>query len=593
MITMISGVLYINYAQSIILKSAGNQLESLSSAKKHRIESLILKKEEELVLVQQTLINAEALFQYNYYQFYPDSSTIQQKIELIKNIRKITKDIPSFKNIHILNKAGVTIASTDYDAIGINFSNFSFVNQSLEGQNTINSFLDINAKDAYLALAGPIKYQNKIQGAVLIETVTKDLVSLTEDYTGLGKTGETVIAQLLSDTVACYITPSRDGTKQLHQIVLDQSSPQSLFKALSGKEQLIFDAYDYNHTKVATSYRYIEKTKWAVITKIDMQEILKPADELKWITVCIIIGSIAIFIAVSILLASSIVSPINQISVAARHISSGGLDKRVNITLKNELGELARSFNFMADSLIDTQQDLKIKIKELDNSNQALEKFAFVVSHDLKSPLNSVLGISEILVTGHLGTLDAEGQKLLHLLKQKVEYMNALIIGILDIARVGETRIETATLDLNELINNIVVTMKEEAIINITNTLPYVKMNKIIAEQLWSNLIKNGIKYNRNSNKKIQIGAYRNAEEIVFTVSDNGIGIDAAYQQSIFEIFKTIAPKNNESTGIGLSIVQKIVESYGGKVWLKSKLDEGSTFMFTLPLTHPSYDDIA
>lgn len=582
-LTIVTGILYFYNARSIILHSAGNQLESLSAAKKHRIESIISKKEEELRLVQNRLFQNQHLYHLNMYGKLNDTLCVSYRKLITKNIKKLTKEIPSFRNIHVLNKAGVAIASTDTGAINFNFSILDFVQQALAGQNNISSFIDEPNDNAYLCLSAPLYFKGNLQGGILIETTTDDLKTLTGDYTGLGNTGETVIAQLISDSVACFITSTRNEKKNLHKITLNKSAPQAVFLALAGNEKLYLDANDYGNQKIATSCRYISTTQWGIVTKIDMTEILAPAEELKWMSLKIGAGALMVLFVLSFILSSSIVKPINKITDAAKEISQGKWTRRVEINSTNELGDLANSFNKMTDTLVKTQENLELKLIELDRSNTSLEKFAFVVSHDLKSPLNTVLSIIELLGTNHLGTLTEEGRQMLSILSQKVDHMKEMIGGILEFARLGNLQPTTELLDLKQLLLSMAQPLREQAYIEICSDLPKLKMSNILAEQLFQNLFTNAIKYNRSETKKIKVGANRDGKTIVYYVTDNGIGVQENYYDKIFDIFQTVAPKGTDSTGIGLAIVKKIVESYGGKIWVKSTHAEGSTFFFTLP----------
>ena len=582
-IIVVTGLLYFYNARNIILNSAGNHLESLSSAKKHRIESIIRKKEEELRLVQNRFFNTEHLYQLNTYGKLNDALSVNYKMLISKNIGKLTKEIPSFRNIHVLNKDGVVVASTDPGAINFNFSILDFVQKALKGENHINSFIDEKNKDAYLCLAGPIYHHNKLQGGVLIETTTSDLATITGDYTGLGITGETVIAQLVSDSVACFITPTRDKTSKIHIIKRSRRSPQAMFLALAGNENLYYNVKDYSGQSVAISCRYISATKWGIVTKMDMEEVLAPAKEFKWMSLKIGAGSLIILFIISLIMATSIVKPINIISDTARKISEGDWNNTVKIDSTNELGDLANSFNKMTRTLIDTQEKLEQKINELDKSNNSLEKFAFVVSHDLKSPLNTVLSIAELIETGHMGTLHADGREMLVILRRKVIHMKEMIGGILEFARIGNQLSDSELVDLKSLLLTMAENCKDAAHVEILNELPMLHMNPIVAEQLFQNLFANAIKYNKSVFKQIQVGSISQDAELVYFVRDNGMGIPQHYISKIFDIFQTVAPKGTDSTGIGLAIVKKIVENYGGRIWIESKIDEGSTFYFTLP----------
>ncbi len=582
-LTIGTGVLYFYNARQIILEAASNQLESLSATKKHRLESIIYKKQEELRLVQSRLFQAEYLYQYNVFGQLSDTVAQSDRRLITKNIKKLTHDIESFKNIHVLNKEGIVIASTDSGSIHFNFSYFDFVQKALKLENSIYPIIDYKTDDIYLCLAGPIYYKQKLQGALLIETTTADLATLTGDYTGLGNTGETTIGQLLADTVACFITPTRNKECKFEKVFLNKIEPQSIFLALAGNEKLFLNVLDYNHKRVAASCRYIAATQWGIVTKIDMDELMAPAEALKWMSIRIGLGALFFLFLVSMILASSIVKPINKISEVARKVSQGDWSQQVRIHSNNELGDLAVSFNRMTKSLIEAQENLELKIEELDKSNVSLEKFAFVVSHDLRSPLNSVLGIAELLGTGNMGSLNDDGLQMLKLMQNKIEHMKGMIAGILEFARLNHQLPTHEVVDLELLIARLKSLDCGNVAIEVAQELPPLNMNTVVAEQLFQNLWSNAVKYNKSEQKKIVFSAYQSENDTVYSVTDNGIGIGVSHFDTIFEIFHTVGPKGSDSTGIGLAIVKKIVESYGGKIWIKSQLGEGSTFFFTLP----------
>ena len=168
-------------------------------------------------------------------------------------------------------------------------------------------------------------------------------------------------------------------------------------------------------------------------------------------------------------------------------------------------------------------------------------------------------------------------------MQNKIEHMKGMIAGILEFARLNQQLPNAELLDLKSLISNLYINDAENVSINITSDLPPLNMNTVVAEQLFQNLLNNAIKYNKSENKEIVFEANQSENEIIYSVADNGIGISEQHFNKIFDIFQTVGPKGTESTGIGLAIVKKIVDSYGGTIWVKSQLGEGSTFYFTLP----------
>ncbi|KTD14580.1 two-component sensor histidine kinase [Legionella gratiana] len=218
-------------------------------------------------------------------------------------------------------------------------------------------------------------------------------------------------------------------------------------------------------------------------------------------------------------------------------------------------------------------------------SNEELERFAYVVSHDLKAPLRGIATVSGWIVEEYEDKLDQEGKKYMGLLDNRVKRLQALIDGILAYSRIGSIDEELEPIDLNKILQEI----KEDLIppkqihIKIQKDLPLIYGVKTHFYQLFQNLINNAIKYNDKKHGKIEIGMVEHAKELEFFIKDNGIGIDEHYKEKVFELFQTLQSKDSqESTGIGLTLSKKIVELYHGKIWFHSKVGKGTTFYFTL-----------
>ncbi|MFK7834104.1 MAG: ATP-binding protein [Winogradskyella sp.] len=224
----------------------------------------------------------------------------------------------------------------------------------------------------------------------------------------------------------------------------------------------------------------------------------------------------------------------------------------------------------------------QVLLSNLELRNQELSDYAHMVSHDLKSPLRSIDTLTAWLGEDYKATFDENGQKTLKLIRGNVEKMDTLINGILEYSTIGKNQIEVYDVNLNNLIDNIIGIFQVPNNISITKTdLPVVKGDKYRLQQLFQNLIGNAIKYNDKVNGLIEIGVTNTIDVWEFYIKDNGKGIDEVYFEKIFKTFEKLE-NDMQSTGIGLSIVKKIVDLYGGKVWLTSVLGEGTTFYFTL-----------
>jgi signal transduction histidine kinase len=229
------------------------------------------------------------------------------------------------------------------------------------------------------------------------------------------------------------------------------------------------------------------------------------------------------------------------------------------------------------------QSDL---VKELEGVNQELKDFAYIASHDLKAPLRAIKTLADWISTDYADKLDQDGQEQLKLLRQRVDRMHNLIDGILQYSRVGRVREKLVEVELNKLLPEIIDMLAPPANIKITveSDLPTVKCEETRITQVFQNLLSNAVKYMDKPEGRIKVLCSEDGEFWKFGIADNGPGIEKKHWERIFKIFQTLAPRDEfESTGIGLTVVKKIVEIYGGKIWLESEVGKGTTFLFTFP----------
>jgi two-component system sensor kinase FixL len=225
-------------------------------------------------------------------------------------------------------------------------------------------------------------------------------------------------------------------------------------------------------------------------------------------------------------------------------------------------------------------------MQEIRSANDELTSFAYVVSHDLKAPLRAIGSLADWLSTDYADKFDDEGKEHMRLLISRVHRMGGLIDGILQYSRVGRVKEAVVDVDLNRLVAEVVDLLSPPAHITVTidKPLPNIKIEPTRIEQVFQNLISNAIKYMDKPQGKIHIG-FNGADKDLwqFSVADNGPGIEQRHYERIFQLFQTLAPRDRvESTGVGLALVKKIVEMYGGQVTLESTPGVGSTFGFSI-----------
>lgn len=231
---------------------------------------------------------------------------------------------------------------------------------------------------------------------------------------------------------------------------------------------------------------------------------------------------------------------------------------------------------------------LRLRTRELEQTVGDLDQFAYVASHDLKAPLRGISNLAQWISEDAGDALSAESHQQLEMLKRRVLRMDALVNGILEYASAGRTDPEKKEVNVSNLLHEILdlLTPPEGVSVNIETEMPSLYTPKAPFLQIWMNLITNAIKYGVPNGGEIRLGARQNdSGDYEYYVADSGPGIEPRFHQKIFGIFQTLTPRDRqESTGIGLAVVKKLVERVGGRIWLESDIGTGACFWFTYPV---------
>lgn len=230
------------------------------------------------------------------------------------------------------------------------------------------------------------------------------------------------------------------------------------------------------------------------------------------------------------------------------------------------------------------ENTLAAQARELERSNEELEQFAYVASHDLQEPLRMMRSYTELVLQRYTQHLDEKAQKFMGYVVDGAERMQHLINDLLLYSRVGRRDLELTEVDLNKLIDGI-RKMSGHGSNAITNdNLPIVYAAPSMLQQVFQNLIANGLKFRGEDPPHVHVSCRSIDSGWEFAVKDNGIGIPEQFADRIFQIFQRLHERGKyPGTGIGLAIVKRIVERHGGKIWLESEENKGTTFFFTLP----------
>lgn len=245
----------------------------------------------------------------------------------------------------------------------------------------------------------------------------------------------------------------------------------------------------------------------------------------------------------------------------------------------------------MEQEILELNRDLEQRINErtkaLQEVNKELESFTYSVSHDLRAPLRAIHGYSQMLFEDYGGKLDEEGVRLLNAVKFNAKRMGQLVDDLLAFSRIGKRRVAEKETDLTRLVHDVLAEVdeaeKKHAKITI-HRLGTAVVDEPLVRQAFQNLISNALKYSSRSNDaQIEIGATSVDGVPTYFVKDNGAGFDMAYYKKLFGVFQRLHEQDEfEGTGVGLAIVQRIVQRHGGRIWAEGKVGEGAVFFFTL-----------
>jgi signal transduction histidine kinase len=291
------------------------------------------------------------------------------------------------------------------------------------------------------------------------------------------------------------------------------------------------------------------------------------------------------------LLRTRMVRPLQSLAAQVRDVARGDFERPVTVDGAAEVVELAEDVEAMRARIVAELAALQAAEADLRRSNQELEQFAYVASHDLQEPLRKVASFCQLLQQRYGGQLDARADQYIGFAVDGAQRMQDLINDLLAFSRVGRMERPHTDVDCGALVERVRTDLSraiEEsgAEIVVEGELPAVHGDGSLLRVVFQNLIGNAIKFRGEAPPRVELSAVRDGEQWRFRVADNGIGIDPEYAERIFVIFQRLHARSEyEGTGIGLAMCRKIVEYHGGRMWLDTDVPagSGSTFYFTLP----------
>jgi signal transduction histidine kinase len=264
--------------------------------------------------------------------------------------------------------------------------------------------------------------------------------------------------------------------------------------------------------------------------------------------------------------------------------------RKAELQIKVKSAEQLKSINQRLLSEVTERKKAEEKqtnlLEEVENINRELKDFASIVSHDLKAPLRGIKTLANWILSDEENKLGEQANEQMNLLLERIELMYSLIEGVLQYSKAGRAVEKRVQVNLNDFVPEIInmVVPPENISVTIEDELPVFECEDIHIMQIFQNLLSNAIKYMDKPQGRIKVGCVEQDGFWKFSVADNGPGIDEIHFEKIFKIFQALPTSSDfQGTGIGLTVTKKLVELYHGRIWIESKVGEGSTFFFTLP----------
>ncbi|WP_434442527.1 sensor histidine kinase [Lentzea sp. E54] len=331
------------------------------------------------------------------------------------------------------------------------------------------------------------------------------------------------------------------------------------------------------------------QTDIADLARQGREELDHAAAVVLWLVIGMGVLLVAVICGLSLLLYRLLIAPLANLADHTRQVASGDFEHEIDADGPREIVMLGEDVNAMRRRIVQELATLDEAKTELQRSNSELEQFAYVASHDLQEPLRKVASFCQLLQRRYGGQLDERADQYIEFATDGAKRMQGLINDLLAFSRVGRLSREQTVVDLNEIVRQAQDSYSERieetgARVEVAE-LPSVRGEASLLSAVFQNLISNALKFKGAEQPVVRIGVEQDDELWKFTVCDNGIGIEPEYADRIFIIFQRLHPKDAyPGTGIGLAMCRKIVEYHGGTIWLKTDVDSGTCFEFTLPV---------
>ncbi len=590
----------LNVHEQDIIDNTENYLQTIAFAKRSHINDILDNAREHINLVSSRTFLRRSLFNY-----YTNNSD-----DIIKNINSIIIDAKqstsSFISISIININGSIISSTD-DTISGDVSEKKYFIEGLNHTEIHDIYLWNN--HPVMITSSPLIFNNVTIGVVMAVNSMTDIMSITNDYRGLGNTGEVVLAKWTDNLDAVVLNELRFlANSSLRKILPKENTDLPLIKALNGDEGFYEFAVDYRGKEVLVFVLNIVSVNWGLLVKIDREEAILPINEQRITTFILSIVLIVIISLSYIMINRFMVKPLSKLTEMANEISMGNLEASTEIRSINEIEILANTLNDMAHALLEANIELEMSSKALQLSEEklrqatkmeAIGRLSGGVAHNFNNILTAIIGYTELLRLSITNKEDLEYLKEIYRASIKAKDVTSKLLLLSK-----KQQLKKEVFDVNENIYELLQLLNKligdniDLITKFNNKKCYVYTEKNQFEQIIMNLVINSSQAMTGGKivieTKIVEEIVNHDKDIIYgnfveiKVIDNGTGISDKIIDKVFDPFFTT---RKDGTGLGLSVILGIVKQNNGYIRVESTEGEGCTMIVSLPVSEISPED--